>query len=99
MPALVGTGEDVAADDSNSCARYHVVRIMLPGLDAAVGHKRCRRIGRNAVRPAVTLAHELRSAEGNRTVSRGKGFAVAAVGASLINRIFEAVGDAERDCG
>src|SRR5882724_11650918 len=68
VPAFIGSGENVAADDSYGCAGNYIVGIMVSRFHAAVSHERRECISGYAVFPAIPLAHKLRGGKRERCV-------------------------------
>lgn len=98
VPAFVWSGKDVAADNSNGCARDHIMGVMFSRLHATVSDKGGGGVCRDAILPTVTLAHKLGGTEGNRGVRRRKGL-TSAIGAFFVDGVLETVGDPECQSG
>jgi len=72
VPAFVWFGENVTADNSNGCARDHIMWVMFSRLHPTVSDKRGGSVSRYAIFPTVTLAHELGGTEEIEVCAEGK---------------------------
>src|SRR5262249_35416663 len=91
QPTFEWSGKDEVDDDADGSAGDDTLRMVLAGLDAAIGDEGRRRVGGDTVLPAIALAHELCSGEGNRRMPRRKRMG-ATIGARLVDRVLERVG-------